>query len=504
MVKLFAGEDLAIGQTAPEQLIEAKIENSDIPDIVEFHEEVIQVAIEGVLKASNELYILRDVKASLESKKLSSVEYFTSIENYSLYMKSVANNLGVKAKIPSMEDFKNQYSSETSHRIAMEGFVEFMRSIWEKIKGFFRDFFKRIMLFLKRLVNANLQMDEYEMYIESMIQKVKRSDKSTTTAIKVDSKLPAMLCAAESDLMKPDHLLTKGRQKLENLAFFINGFTMSLERSFIPDFEKSLKNLKIILSAPDLTADDIDNVRQDFVDCFKSMFAYKLSSFRDVPEEVQSDMLNVFDSRELDEANVYSAVSDRDSNSAMPNNINMYHLSTSFNVSETDRTSRVFICTNSFKNTIVDNNIETISNRDNLLRFYDFYKTYSKEVKMDKVEKLIMHFDKQIDTLIRSIHDPFKIAMESDNDRPMSPLEMMLKTKGVRINVDEDEQPSNKPGHKHSDAIRSKIDDLHKFIISVLNVIQVLLRDIVSELIGTYQETRYELIKYLYKSAKQF
>lgn len=502
MAKLFAGEDLDIEQTAPEQLIEAKIENSDIPDIVEFHEDAVQVAVEGVARACNELYILRDVKASLESKKLSSVEYFTSVENYSLYLKSVANNLGVKAKIPSLEDFKNQYSAETSHHIAMEGFVEFMRSIWEKIKGFFRDFFKRIMLFLKRLVNANLQMDEYEMYIESMIQKVKRSDKNTVTAIKIDSKLPTMLCATDSDLMKSDHLLTKGRQKLENLSFFINGFTMTLEKSFIPEFETALKNLKTILSANDLTADDIDNVRNDFVDCFKSMFAYKLSSFRDVPEEVQSDILNVFDSKQLQEANIYSAVSDRDSNSTMPNNINMYHVSTSFNVSETDRSSRIFICTNSFKNTIVENTIETISSRDNLLRFYDFYKTYSKEVKMDRVEKLITHFDKQIDTLIRSIHEPFKIAMESDDN--MTPLERMLRTQGVRINVDEDEQPSNKPGHKHSDAIRSKIDDLHKFIISVLNVIQVLLRDIVSELIGTYQETRYELIKYIYKSAKQF
>ena len=62
MGKLFAGEDFEVEAKPLEQLIEAKIENSDIPDIVEFHEDAIQVAVEGVSKAANELYILHLLK----------------------------------------------------------------------------------------------------------------------------------------------------------------------------------------------------------------------------------------------------------------------------------------------------------------------------------------------------------------------------------------------------------------------------------------------------------
>ena len=58
--------------------------------------------------------------------------------------------------------------------------------------------------------------------------------------------------------------------------------------------------------------------------------------------------------------------------------------------------------------------------------------------------------------------------------------------------------------HKFSKEIREKLNDLHKFLTNLLNVIQVLLKDMSVGLLGTYQEVRYEMIKYLYKCAKQF
>ena len=41
MGKLFAGEDFEVEAKPLEQLIEAKIENSDIPDIVEFQTRIL-------------------------------------------------------------------------------------------------------------------------------------------------------------------------------------------------------------------------------------------------------------------------------------------------------------------------------------------------------------------------------------------------------------------------------------------------------------------------------
>lgn len=527
MGKLFAGEDFEVEAKPLEQLIEAKIENSDIPDIVEFHEDAIQVAVEGVSKATNELYILQEVKASLESKKLSSVEYFTSVENYSLYMKSVANNLGIKSRIPSMEDFKNPYGIETSHKIAIEGFSEFIRSVWEKIKSFFKDFFKRIMLFFKRLVNANLQMEEYEMYIEDLIHKVKKSDKSSVEQIKVDSKLPALLATPDVEVMKTDYLLTKGKQKMDNLTDFTNKLYGEVDKGLMRDFEATLNGLKAGLESKAIQSDDIDNIRNNFVDMFKKIFTINLE-FRALPDDVQGDVMSMFSTAELNQSQFYSFIPDRDANAALPKNFNIYHVAADVQLDQTTRTSKLFICSNTERNNITENKLETISSRENLLRLYDFYNKFSKEIKIEKMDRMIQEFDKRIDKAFSVIRNSFTAALES-GDKWSMPVNVIDATEldtpeAARLMDDSDfafHQPQKnnsnqeqekaqstpvddgKP-HKFSKEIREKLNDLHKFLTNLLNVIQVLLKDMSVGLLGTYQEVRYEMIKYLYKSCRQF
>lgn len=522
MGKLFAGEDFEVEAKPLEQLIEAKIENSDIPDIVEFHEDAIQVAVEGVSKATNELYILQEVKASLESKKLSSVEYFTSVENYSLYMKSVANNLGIKSRIPSMEDFKNPYGIETSHKIAIEGFSEFIRSVWEKIKSFFKDFFKRIMLFFKRLVNANLQMEEYEMYIEDLMHNVKKSDKSSVEQIKVDSKLPALLATPDVEVMKTDYLLTKGKQKMDNLTQFTEKLYGEVDKGLMKDFERNLNGLKDGLRSKAIQAADIDDIRHNFVDMFKKIFTIHVE-YRALPDEVQSDVMSMFSTAELSTGKFYSFIPDRNTDAALPKNFNIYHVSADVEIDQTNRTSKLFICSNTERNNITENKLETISSRENLLRLYDFYKKFSKEIKFEKMGRQLQDLDKQIEDSFKVIKDTFSVALESD-DRWTMPVNVIDATEVDTPEARElmsdlpflaNNQTSTTSGstpapvedgkqHKFSKEVREKINDLSKFLNNLMNVIQVLLKDMSVVLLGTYQEVRYEMIKYLYKSCRQF
>lgn len=522
MGKLFAGEDFEVEAKPLEQLIEAKIENSDIPDIVEFHEDAIQVAVEGVSKATNELYILQEVKASLESKKLSSVEYFTSVENYSLYMKSVANNLGIKSRIPSMEDFKNPYGIETSHKIAIEGFSEFIRSVWEKIKSFFKDFFKRIMLFFKRLVNANLQMEEYEMYIEDLMHNVKKSDKSSIEQIKVDSKLPALLATPDVEVMKTDYLLTKGKQKMDNLTQFTEKLYGEVDKGLMKDFERNLNGLKDGLRSKAIQAADIDDIRHNFVDMFKKIFTIHVD-YRALPDEVQSDVMSMFSTTELSASNFYSFIPDRNTDAALPKNFNIYHVAADVQIDETNRTSKLFICSNIERNIITENKLETISSRENLLRLYDFYKKFSKEIKIEKMGRQLQDLDRQIEDSFKVIKDTFSVALESDDrwtmpvnvidatevDTPearelMSDLPFPANNQTSTTSGSTPEPVEDGKQHKFSKEVREKLNDLSKFLNNLMNVIQVLLKDMSVVLLGTYQEVRYEMIKYLYKCAKQF
>ena len=522
MGKLFAGEDFEVEAKPLEQLIEAKIENSDIPDIVEFHEDAIQVAVEGVSKAINELYILQEVKASLESKKLSSVEYFTSVENYSLYMKSVANNLGIKSRIPSMEDFKNPYGIETSHKIAIEGFSEFIRSVWEKIKSFFKDFFKRIMLFFKRLVNANLQMEEYEMYIEDLMHNVKKSDKSSVEQIKVDSKLPALLATPDVEVMKTDYLLTKGKQKMDNLTQFTEKLYGEVDKGLMKDFERNLNGLKDGLRSKAIQAADIDDIRHNFVEMFKKIFTIHVE-YRALPDEVQSDVMSMFSTAELSTGKFYSFIPDRNTDAALPKNFNIYHVSADVEIDQTNRTSKLFICSNTERNNITENKLETISSRENLLRLYDFYKKFSKEIKFEKMGRQLQDLDKQIEDSFKVIENTFSVALESDDrwtmpvnvidatevDTPearelMSDLPFPANNQTSTTSGSTPEPVEDGKQHKFSKEVREKLNDLSKFLNNLMNVIQVLLKDMSVGLLGTYQEVRYEMIKYLYKSCRQF
>ncbi len=537
MSKLFAGEDLDI-ELPSAQNIEAKIENSDIPDIVETHETSIQVAVEGVLKASNDLYIVNDIRASLKSKKLSSVEYFTSIENYNLIMKSISNNIGVKTKLPSMEDFKNPYGIKASHEFIMEGFKDFIRNIWEKIKSFFKDFFKKIMLFLKRLVNANLEMEEYEQYIEDLMYNVKKSDKKSVDGIEIDSKLPSMLSDFGMESMDISYLLTKGQDKLKNLSILINYLTDKK----IPEFEKDLKKYGSHLSniflegyrpLPQEAKEVSTSVRLGFTDSFiKNMFTTETFK-QSLPEDVLSEVLNNFDGNQLEDNNIkfHSLLNDRNKHETLPKNFNLYLALSEYDTSNdinNVRTAKLLIISHIEKNPHLRNNMKTISDRDNLIKFYEFYKKFSKDFKIDRINKTMRDFETVTNAFLSSLDKPFKFALESGDDeepafntpewhakygatvgeRPTDgSADRVFNIPGRQYDRDEPSGDSNKsnPGDElYRPEVRREFEHLQKFVVNYTHCLQSFIKEFAVNIAATGQECRYEMIKLLYKSAKQF
>lgn len=523
MTKLFASEDIDIETTSDEQLVEAKIENSDIPNVTEFHEDVIVVTTEALARASNELFLVGDMKSSLESKKLGSPEYFTSIDNYTLYMKNISNNLGVKAKLPSLEDFKNPYGTKASHEFVMEGFSEFVRNIWEKIKSFFKDFFKRIMLFLKRLVNANLEMEEYEQYIEDLMHRVKRSDKDKVTPIKADSKLPKFLSSHGDQEFNVDYLVSNGRHKLENLAKLINVLSDKAIPSLLSSLATSSKGIhdefvKGYKPTPEVAAEFTSLIRGTYNNAIKGLFPYN-TGLKAMPEDVYNSVLNAFDNDQLDKGNAtfHSMCNDSDKSSAMPKNYNLYLTISDFGVPIGDReirTSKINLSVSRQVNPVSPSEMFLISERTNLLKFYDFYKNYSKEVKLKTVEARIEKLHDYVADMIKKLEEPFGLALENNEVRS-----------GITQVRSLDDGPSasyssdfgfggnyggsqSVPNNGTDDAARIKtkeeIMEFQKFVFGYLNSLQVFIREYTVSILGTYQETRYELIKYLYKSAKQF
>ena len=532
MAKLFAGKEFNTDTVTP-QTIDAKLENSDIPNISEEYDEHIQVAVEGFRRASNELYIVEDIQASLESKKLSSVEYFTSVENYSLFMKSIANNLGVKAKIPSMEDFKNPYGIESSHKFMMEGFKEFIRDIWEKIKSFFKDFFKKIMLFLKRLVNANLEMEEYEQYIEDLMHKVRTSDKSKVDPVKVDSKLPMFLSDFGSSEMNVDYLLTKGRQKLSNLV----GLSDVMIEKAIPGLVSNVGNVtndiknnfkKGYNPLPSHIKEFTSLQRDRYLASLRNIFTFG-TNIKSLPEDVHRDVLSIFDSNQLEEQNTefLSLIEDRNKMASLPNGYNMFLTISNYDVTngnETNRTAKIFISPSFEKNTHAQNSMYTITDKNNLLKFYDFYKTFSKGVKINRIEDRLEKMHDVVHKMINDLENPFKFALEAinvsgddDDDQPrrgviftggtsmIEEFEREQREQREQMSRQASQQPelSEQEGQLREQT-KNEIKEFQKFVFGYMNSLQVFIKEFSVNVVGSYQECRYEMIKYLYKSAKEF
>lgn len=491
--------------------IETKIDNSSIPNISEEYKDNMQVSIESFNRASNDLFIMDEIKTSIENKKLSSVEYFTSIENYNLCMKSIANNLGVSCKLPSMEDFKNPYGAEASHKFIMEGFKEFIRTIWERIKSFFRDFFRKVSLFAKRLVNANLELEEYEQYIDGLIHKVKASDKTKSNSILVDSLLPSMLTQSGNKEMPVSFLMTKGIHKLSLLENLIE----TVNKKIIPGFISSIESTTNTIAnnytegynaTPEEAVKFIIEQRHNYLEALKNIFPFT-TSLRDLPEDVYNEIISAFTGHQINDTSTFlSMVNGHDSLNMLPNSFNEFLVISNYSVSINNKESstyKIFITPGIEKNITADKSMYTISDKKDLLKLYDFYKDFSKGVSVRHVEDSIDKLHNLINDIINKLEGSFRYALESSQDEPELSNSSFKYDSSLNFpdsNFNEDSLYTDKLKELSKDEIK----EFQRFILSYLETIKVFIKDFAINVVGSYQECRYELIKYIYKSSKQF
>lgn len=503
-MKLFDNEE-----TIPEILtIDDKLKGdnpSEIAEIITEYNNDMVIASEGFLRAYNELSIIGDIKTSLESKKLSSIEYFTSIENYNLYLKSIANNLGINIKLPSMEDFKNPYGIETSHKIVLEGFTDFMRSVWEKIKEFFKAFFKKVMLFLKRLVNANLDLEEYEEYIASVINQAKRSKKDNVNPVIIQSKLPLLLADPDLERINVNHILLKGLDKLSRLLDLNTTIFEKYMAKFINELESNENDLiNLLENVQNLSLSKLEesiiDIRYKFIknintNIFTNIINDNIST---LPDSVYEKIITDSDSRPEDVL-ISSIVEYRKLNETLPKNFNIFLISSSIDNNGL-KTNKIFITGHTETNTYIKSDIETIANLNNLIKSYDFYKKYSKNFNIRNTLIKMNDLENTINNMLNKFDKKFtNIALESSGQE--DPL--FVNPDGSDFNPDYFNSSSN-INNEEKEHKKKLIEEFERFIFNYLNNIQVLTKEISINLVGTYSECRYELIRYIYLSAKVF
>lgn len=553
-MKLFALEEIKETEVDIEEHQEEGIDGLNIEETVDEYRNDFRVATESVNAAISNLSIVEQIKNSVESKKIASPEYFITIENVNLYLKSISSNLGLKTKIPSMEDFKNPYGTETCHQIVIEGFMDVVRSIWEKIKQFFKEFFNKIKLFFKRLVRADLDMHEYEEYLERVIGKVKLSKKDKIEGQLIDSKLPEYLADLDLNSINTNFMLQVGRQKLHNLTEICNYVNNHISK-FVENVCKDIKDnyVEKIHGNQDYTESDLKILAENLTSYYRDILPVLLTE-RNIPvgflEDVQSSLYIDKDFNQCSGLTEF-----RLEQTKLPNNFNICYFLYINRYDPNDPNSIEYInyvASYSEKNASVRNNILTIEDKNDLIKMYEFYKKYKKGFNVSAADKNISKLSNIIDAVIDKLEKTDKYVMSSINntehvDRAI--YERVLKMfKDAVIAGHSQDEPTNlsddiyqegyqfgsdliKRKERYSDKIISeKFEELvrtnpsfrerlglpemndiqeryvlvkytNKLLLNYLNSVQKLIGIISSELYGSYIKCKYELLKYIFKSA---
>ncbi len=540
MSKLFSLEDDSADygyvkvEATPESQLEEDSDN--VAELVNEYSNDLSMVTEGFKTASGELNLVTDMKCNLEGKKLSSVDYFTSVENYNLTMKHIADNLGVKLRVPSLEDFKNPYGAKASHAIAIEGFYDFIKKIWEKIKDFFSSFFKKIALFFKRLVNADLDLKSYEEYVDDMIHTLKRKNATLKDNTNFDSKLPSLLADEGMNSIDNNYIISLGVRKIDNLSQTSNKLFSSLNKitSVISGIVK------------DINSDNLSDTKTKLESVFTTLFQHRFE-LNDLPDITYDKVMSAFSEEIGDKSSnmlLQSYVNTRDKYEVLPKNFNMYLV--------LNQSSKLMLFASSQNNTYAQNTIEPISSLSNIANLFDDYKKFSKTTDINKFSSIVAKSQKDIDDCIKVASTRFTSILENlrkgvasealtlngvpitTPDEPEENTSRFKRrinignTNPTKVNVTSDSAQaeidnlfgghnSNSPiGNSYTSStpnqssyvidkkLIKEVEDTQRYVLNVMYSLQVLLRELSTNLAGTITEVKFQLIKYIYLSCKKY
>ncbi len=493
----------------------------------------LQVILESYGRSVNELHLLSNVQTKMTDQQSNKLSYFQTLDNYQPVLNGIASNLGVKTQVPCIEDFQNPYGFKASHEVAMEGISDFIKRVWAKLKEIVTSFFKKIMLFFKRILGYDLELENYEQYLDEMIGKIKaRKGTITDTRLVIDSKLPSLLANEGMESIDSDFVLSTGLAKIRQIADVMdNVFTKKLS-GLHKNLEQNVKEALTATIQNFQTASNDEAYREAmyaFKDvasvAIRNVFEFQTGKHQ-IPDQPLDAMFHHFSRDELKgEVMVYSLVDSSDSYRRLPKDFNMYFFQTD--------DQKFFVTASVINNTYVKNKLNPISNRDNLIDFHRRYRDMTRRIDIAKMNKVVGDVEKSINALISNIRNGLSSALDhtpksgftetiinqlyDDSAFASASADLgVLQTNIVaeftaiytqntayRSLVDKElaKQGISVSG---SAAYQKAITEIQNYMLGYFNAIQVMLKDVATNLASIYTELRYELIKFIYNSAKAY
>lgn len=394
MNKLYSVLDQISTESAGAQDDEIKLNaaTDQVSEMVDIMSADLENTIELTNVAAEHMEVAESIHASLESLSLGSKEYFACLENHKSVLGIISRRMGV-LHLPAMEDFKNEYSLKASHQISLESVSDFWKRSWEAIKKFFKEFFKKVMVFLKRILHANLDLESYEKYTEQLIAKMKNLKPELTDNTPISSKLGIHLADKGQEMVDSDYILRTGMRKVINVVEVINAISRTdgyfLDTKKLKNFRELLEkvvkiyNVKLNHEVNEHIDNHLTIIRDNAANLLTSMFKYSLPNVKSLPNSVYEKLFDDFTTSDLSsgDINVMSLIPVEGSMNTLPRDINLF-LARQGN-------DKFFVSGYKEENGFTKPEVKPISNFRNLTMFHDDYKKHIKTADVSGCVKAI-------------------------------------------------------------------------------------------------------------------
>lgn len=336
-------------------------------------------------------------------KALTEKNTILAVEAYNPLLKSLASNLGCKTAIPSLEDYKNPYSAKASKDVALESLSSMLKKVWDAIKKFFSDFFKKVSEFGKRLVNANLQIDTYERYVPDLLKKINR-DKLTCSdpSKEVNTKLVQLLAPEGLDKLDgvwvPQNLPPIVSATVGAIEFIIKNTIPNISNKAFPDFinEVSEKLSRIrnisVESELEATLDEISKEVDRFILGVVKALCSVPTDEKQIPEQAYDKLADLLVDNTLSSLTLHMFLDTKNNMYRLPKNFNLV-----IGVSPEDKLYSVAVTED---NNNKSNTIPVLQDLKALELVYDNYKELTKKFDIKSISRSFLDIDKAVSGFI--------------------------------------------------------------------------------------------------------
>lgn len=368
--------------------------------------------------AMEHVQVAETIDRSIRSLTLGSKEYFACLENGKSVIDILGKRMGV-SKMPALEDFKNEYAAKSSHEIALESISDFLRKTWEAIKAFFKEFFKKIGIFMKRIVHANLDLVSYEKYNEELIAKLKAKNAQIKDNSPISTKLAALLADRGQETVDSDFVIRNGTQKITGMVILLEKIAKNdpsfLNVKLLQSLHQGLESLVRVYNQrldgemSDNLNNNIRQIKEAATMLISGPFNVPVTEPRSLPDSVYEKLFDDFSSANIKSSDLtILSLSNQDRPSSyLPKSTNLYLAH--------QNGERFFVSGYKDENSYASPNIVPISNLNNLIKLQDFYKREVKTLDLNACMKAVDKYEDEIIKVLDLLSSKYVRLVEGAN-----------------------------------------------------------------------------------------